>query len=319
MKQFLSTGILIAFLLPALYIQAQVTTGTGGAMGANSPTTNTNVGIFYTNPQVPLDIKSEMRVTSPGGSNWLSIATPGASHTIRTTNNLGLRVDNNGQLNFTLGGVVRTTMLNNGWVGMGIASSPNNHTKLHVHDGAVMVSGPNAAGGAMIIFSDNIAANAYPNGRWGIEYIPNQGLNFTQLWNPVTGGGSNYALFVKDDQKVGIGVDPNISNAFPAGYRLYVKDGILTEKVKVAVYLSSNWSDYVFADDYHLQPLSEVEAYIKAHKHLPSIPSAQEIVDEGGIDVQQMMAKQMEKIEELTLYIIAQEKRIATLEAGLAK
>lgn len=99
----------------------------------------------------------------------------------------------------------------------------------------------------------------------------------------------------------------------PNGYKLYVEQGILTEKVKVAVASSLAWADYVFANDYKLKPLAEVEAFIKENKHLPNVPSANELVNEG-IDLGKMQATQMEKIEELTLYIIEMKKEIETLK-----
>ena len=315
MKKYMILLVVLAAAWAPEAVQAQITRGTGGTIGANSPTTNLNTGINYNNPQAALDVKSEIRVTSAGGSNYLSLATPGAYHVIRSTNNMGLQVDNNGQINFTLGGLTRTTMRNDGFVGIGITARSTTASKLHVHDGSIMVSGANSAGGAMITFSDNIGATAHPNGRWGIEYVPNSGLNFWQPWNPTPGGGSNYALFLKDDQKVGVGIDPTLTNAFPNGYRLYVKEGILTEKLKIAIFGTANWSDFVFADDYRLRPLSEVESFIQANKHLPDVPSAQALVDDGGVDVQSMLANQMQKIEELTLYIIAQDKKIQALEA----
>ncbi len=314
MKKYIILFMVLAAAWAPEVVDAQITNGGGGPVGANTPVTNLNTGINYNNPQAQLDVKSEIRVTSAGSTNWLSLATPGAYHTITSTNNLGLVANNNAQINFTLGGLVRTTMRNNGFVGIGIATPSGTAPKLHVHDGSIMVSGANSSGGAMITFSDNVGATAYPNGRWGIEYIPSSGLNFWQPWNPTPGGGSNYALFLKDDQKVGMGIDPTITNSFPNGYRLYVKDGILTEKLKIAVFGTANWSDFVFADDYQLRPLSEVEAFIQANKHLPDVPSAQTLVDEGGVDVQSMLAKQMQKIEELTLYIIAQDKKIQALE-----
>jgi hypothetical protein len=95
----------------------------------------------------------------------------------------------------------------------------------------------------------------------------------------------------------------------PAGYKLYVQSGILTEKVKVAVVGTSNWADYVFAKEYKLKSIKEVESFIKANKHLPNIPSAEEVVKEG-IDLATMDAKLLSKIEELTLYIIEQQKMI---------
>lgn len=92
-------------------------------------------------------------------------------------------------------------------------------------------------------------------------------------------------------------------------YRLNVEGGILTEKVKVALRSSANWADYVFADNYKLMPLKEVEAFVKENKHLPGVASAENLTKEG-LDLGQMQAKQMEKIEELTLYVIDQNKTI---------
>ena len=81
---------------------------------------------------------------------------------------------------------------------------------------------------------------------------------------------------------------------------------------------SANWADYVFANDYKLMPLNEVEAFVKTNKHLPGIDSAEQLAKDG-IDVAQMQSKQMEKIEELTLYIIDQDKKIAEQAKALEK
>jgi len=96
-------------------------------------------------------------------------------------------------------------------------------------------------------------------------------------------------------------------------YNLFVEKGILTEKIKVALRTSANWRDSVFANDYKLMPLKEVESYIQNNKHLPGISSAEELVKEG-LDLGEMQAKQMEKIEELTLYAIEQNKKIEKQE-----
>jgi hypothetical protein len=200
--------------------------------------------------------------------------------------------------------------------------------RLHVHNGGILISGTTTGfGGPQLIFSDNLAT--YPNGRWALEYLspaPSRpsmgGMNF---WRPFSPGAplANYYLFLKDDGKIGMGVtddntDPNFcANAFPGNYRLYVKGGILTDKIKIAVYCSSQWADYVFAPEYKLRPLDEVEAFARANKHLPGVPSAEEIVNDGGIDVNQMFAKQMEKIEELTLYMIALKKENGQLQKDI--
>lgn len=78
------------------------------------------------------------------------------------------------------------------------------------------------------------------------------------------------------------------------------------------------FADYVFAEDYELMPLNKLEKFIKKHKHLPNMPSEKELVSKG-MDVVNMQVLQTEKIEELTLYIIQQEKRIKELEDLLDK
>lgn len=111
-------------------------------------------------------------------------------------------------------------------------------------------------------------------------------------------------MYVRKDGKMVIGnADPNT----PFDYKLYVEKGILTSRVKVAM-PGSDWSDYVFAEDYQLMPLNEVAQFIATNKHLPSIPSAEE-VDKDGIDLGAMDARLLQKIEELTLYVIELQKQ----------
>ena len=88
-----------------------------------------------------------------------------------------------------------------------------------------------------------------------------------------------------------------------SNYNLFVKGGILTDEVRV----STSWADYVFAKDYKLPTLQEVEKHIQEKGHLINIPSAQR-VKEDGIELGEMAKIQQEKIEELTLYIIEQNK-----------
>jgi hypothetical protein len=95
-------------------------------------------------------------------------------------------------------------------------------------------------------------------------------------------------------------------NKLPAGYKLSVNGKIITEEVLVS--LRGNWPDYVFNNNYKLKNIDELETYIKTNKHLPNIPSASEMAT--GIETGNMITKQMEKIEELTLYIIEQNKNI---------
>ncbi|MPR31922.1 hypothetical protein [Salmonirosea aquatica] len=93
----------------------------------------------------------------------------------------------------------------------------------------------------------------------------------------------------------------------PPGYRLYVSEGILTERVKVAVKNTAEWRDNVLQDGYELRPLEEVASYIRQNRHLPGVPSAQEMVANGN-DLHRTDALLLEKVEELTLYVIKLEK-----------
>ena len=117
---------------------------------------------------------------------------------------------------------------------------------------------------------------------------------------------------VQNSTSGGVIIGQNITKT-PAGYKLYVEQGIITEKVKVAVKSSSDWSDYVFAPGYKLPTLAEVEQHIQQTGHLPGVPSATEMVERGN-DLQKTDAKLLEKIEELTWYSIEQQKRIDKLE-----
>lgn len=102
----------------------------------------------------------------------------------------------------------------------------------------------------------------------------------------------------------------------PGDYQLYVKGGILAEKVRVALEGENDWADFVFEDDYKLMPLNEVKSFIEDNDHLPNVPSADEMV-ESGLDVLESDAILLRKIEEAYLYILQQEERITQLEAKL--
>lgn len=99
--------------------------------------------------------------------------------------------------------------------------------------------------------------------------------------------------------------------AAPAGYLFAVNGKMISEELKVQ--LSGSWPDYVFKPGYQLKPFEELRNFIELNNHLPNIPAAAE-VEKNGIEVGDMQKRQMEKIEELTLYILELEKRISQLE-----
>ena len=103
---------------------------------------------------------------------------------------------------------------------------------------------------------------------------------------------------------------------FAAGYKLSIEGKVICEEVRVS--LNEDWPDYVFGDDYSLLPITALEKHINEKGHLPNIPAAEEI-QSSGIELGEMQRLMMEKIEELSLYIIQQEKRITELEEKLTK
>jgi hypothetical protein len=102
------------------------------------------------------------------------------------------------------------------------------------------------------------------------------------------------------------------------GYRLLVKGGMITEKIKVATAGSTDWSDYVFDENYKRMSLDEIEAFVKENKHLPNVPTTEEMIANGN-DLHKTDAKLLEKIEELTLYMIEMNKEIKSLKEENAK
>lgn len=104
---------------------------------------------------------------------------------------------------------------------------------------------------------------------------------------------------LKDNGKVVIGSVPSPSDE----YRLYVEKGILAEQVRVAVNSSAEWADYVFDETYSKMPAAKVQDFIAKNKHLPNVPSANEVV-EKGINLAEMDATLLRQIEELWLHVI---------------
>jgi hypothetical protein len=119
-----------------------------------------------------------------------------------------------------------------------------------------------------------------------IKPIATNGMSWVEGINVIAGG------------FVGIGTTDTKGN------KLGVNGTIIANEITVKVY---PWSDYVFADDYKLP--SETENYIKQNKHLPDVPSAAE-VEENGVKVGEMEAILLKKIEELTLLMIEQNKQL---------
>lgn len=190
-----------------------------------------------------------------------------------------------------------------GNVGVGTAY-PKTKLSLNNNKGQSInfLSGENSSG-----YSLNVGVNDD-----GINFQHNslsRGFNFKNK--------DNTLVKITYDGSLGIGTTD------PKGYKLAIAGKAIAEEVVVK--LQSAWPDYVFVDDYKLPTLYEVEQHINKKGHLINIPSAKE-VQEKGVELGEMNKKLLQKIEELTLYTIQQQKELdaekkknSTLEQRLSK
>jgi hypothetical protein len=167
--------------------------------------------------------------------------------------------------------------------------------------GNVGLNGPQAA----LHVVDNRPESSTAREVYGLLVQNNGFRNHDYALKVQTGHGTVFTVGNFGTVHIGDGLNRNI----PDGeYRLWVEGGIRTEKVKVDIASVNGWADYVFAEDYVLMPIEELEAFIKENKHLPGVPSAEEVV-ENGVELAEMNKILLEKIEELTLRLIELEKR----------
>jgi hypothetical protein len=138
----------------------------------------------------------------------------------------------------------------------------------------------------------------------------NSSVNFFR-GGSVTGG---FLTFSTNDNSERMRIDANgnvgVGTTIP-DQKLTVKGKIHAEEVIVD--LNVPMADYVFKPTYKLMPLHEVEQFVKTNSHLPEIPSATEIT-KNGLSMGEMQNKLLQKVEELTLYIIEQQKEIEELK-----
>lgn len=302
--------------------------GVDGSTGGNHE--ETQITIDDGGDNVPVGIGSNYTGNSPGGSKALELTTSDGSS--QATRFLIRGGSANKDFEFYRGNAGNEEEImrikgENGRVGIGVK---NPYTKLHIrrdknpqfsiqwykNNNGTLTStrttmGVMSCSGCASAFADagdfvlrhelgtdaqDIIFKAFNDNNGGIKFTTGNSST-----------GEKMRMMIKNNGKVGIGT----SNTSNGNYRLYVKDGVRTEKVLCD--LPGNWSDYVFDDDYKLKSLKQVKTYINQNGHLEDIPSAQEVKN-NGIDLGKMDAKLLKKIEELTLYSIEQQEKIEALK-----
>ena len=219
---------------------------------------------------------------------------------------------NGGFLGFSTNGIERIRIANTGNVGIG---TDNPFGVLDVRKSASNAGGQsvvNLIGSTWTGDGASLILNQVWNDNYYKTIIDNNGFNFGQVgsglkiqtsyWN---GSAINTitALVVTPDGNLGLGTtNPDA--------KLAVNGTIHSKEVKVD--LNVPVPDYVFANNYKLRSLQEVENYVNQNSHLPEIPSAKEF-EKNGIQLAEMNMALLKKVEELTLYAIEQQKNTEEL------
>lgn len=261
--------------------------------------------------------------TSPG--HFSVPATPGdlVLRAVGNTGNVLIANQQNGDINFATGingssDTLKLVIKNSGNVGIGTTSPAN---KLDVagsigSSGNVYLTGANS----QIGFTRNDGAQNVGGVGWhtdGFYYLgghPSYGIVAGSEVR-VRGFGSYLRLGTAGVDVINISPSGNVGiGTTNPTQKLSVNGTIRAQGVIVE---ASPWPDYVFSEGYALAPLSEVEQRIKAEKHLPGIPSEQEVV-EHGVNLGEMQSKILAKVEELTLYMIELKKENRELSKELS-
>ena len=158
-----------------------------------------------------------------------------------------------------------------------------------VNYGGISINGNDGNNRQMFMFSDGVGTSSI----------------FTVASSIDAGSTWSSRFTVQQNGNVGIGTTST------GPHKLAVEGSVGAREIKVQA-PGTGWSDFVFEEDYNLRSLKEVENFISENNHLPDIPSQAEVT-ESGINLGEMDAKLLQKIEELTLYLIEQNKKIETL------
>jgi hypothetical protein len=196
----------------------------------------------------------------------------------------------------------RFTIMDHGNVGVG-TNAPE--AKLHISQGNLKLDQ-----NYEILFADNGQIRSLDNNHRILFRRDENKMELREYGSIVFSPGAATGLetskiVMLENGSVGIGTTN------PGAFKLAVEGGIAARTVKVT---NTSFADYVFEPTYKLRPLSSVESYINENKHLPGMPSAKEVEKEGGFEMGNMNVKLLEKVEELTLYVIELKKEIEELK-----
>ena len=299
-------------------LNAQINTSVGGSASVlpNSSTTNTNVGIGTSDPTAKLEVVGDIKATSievtnsePNGSFYIDWKDKNKKCSVLNIGTIRDLSDNGRVFRFY---DFPQSNLDPKPLTILAINDRSNSTRFSFNSeqgGYTSLNLFNKSQQDILKIYDDGNNNIYlhlpkPNSRIVIgnlgTYLPEHKF--------VVSGSAKIEGNILTDANIGIGTS-NFTEGSDT-YRLSVKGKIRAEEVKVY----NTWADYVFAKNYDLKPLTKVEEYIAQNGHLPNVPSAKQIT-EKGLELGEMAKIQQEKIEELTLYLIQQNKEIEELKS----
>ncbi len=186
-----------------------------------------------------------------------------------------------------------------------------------VNDNQILLSGNDAHHG-LGAFGANSSNSAFA-GKSGINGPVLYGFNGGALGYTGAAGANPNGIALLWDATGAVHVGKTSPQAATySSAKLTVDGTFVAKEIYVVSQSSGNWADYVFKKDYKLMPLTEVEKYINQNQHLPNVPSATE-VETKGQNLGELQVKQMEKIEEMYLYMIEVNKKVQKLEEENSK
>ena len=325
---FIHNGGTVTFRYDATILRWEVIHSTYSfwkSSGNNISNINTgNVGIGTNTPSYKLDVSGDQRIigteiTTPG---LLGSLTSGGSLRIENNaDNFFLKSDGRNiqaeKSNIQSSGTTASYLALNPFGGnVGIGTNNNIPYKLSIYQPAIDPASDNSfvaqlkGQNPILHFADdNNISRGYIKGISDLTGTPQFSRRGIEIG---TGGGDIYLTAYANEPSLMIdGTTNNVGiGTNSPSHKLSVNGSIRAKEIKVNI---ANWPDYVFADNYSLPSLEEVESFIKKNKHLPGISKATTLESEG-MDVSKMQTLMMEKIEELTLYLIEANKKIEDLK-----
>ena len=172
--------------------------------------------------------------------------------------------------------------------------------------------------GANFSTSDYSTMGFYSRAWSTVQGVNGKAFSFQTHNNAGNGGFEMMAIYYGESGKITMvpnGGNVAIGTTDTQGYKLAVNGSIRAKEIKVE---ATPWPDYVFRASYKLPDLKETENFIKVNGHLPEIPSAAE-VEKEGVGLGEMNARLLKKIEELTLHLIDQNKRLDAQQETISK